>query len=75
MKFNDLGGLLKRARKAQGLTQADLSDLSGASPSVIYKLESGREDIALGSLLSVGDALGVQIQVKSPLGEEARLNG
>jgi transcriptional regulator with XRE-family HTH domain len=53
----------------------DLSDLSGVSPSVIYKLESGRMDIAVASLQAVADALGVQLFVRSPLGEETKLNG
>lgn len=69
------GQILKEARKAQRLTQMDLSDLSGVSPSVIYKLESGRMDIAVGSLQAVADALGVVLIVRSPLGEEVRLNG
>ena len=75
MKKNALGQILKEARKAQRLTQMDLSDLCGVSPSVIYKLESGRVDIALGSLQAVADALGVDLIVRSPLGPEANLNG
>lgn len=75
MKNNSLGQILKQARKAQRLTQMDLSDLSGVSPSVIYKLESGRMDITVGSLQDVADALGVELFVRSPLGEEVRLNG
>jgi transcriptional regulator with XRE-family HTH domain len=75
MKVNALGQILKDARKAQRLTQMDLSDLSGVSPSVIYKLESGRMDIAVASLQAVTDALGVEIFVRSPLGGKASLNG
>jgi len=73
--MSTLGETLKKARKAQRLTQMDLSDLSGVSPSVIYKLEKGRMDIAVGSLQSVADALGVELIVRSPLGEEVKLNG
>lgn len=75
MIMSALGEILKGARKAQRLTQMDLSDLSGVSPSVIYKLESGRMDIAVGSLQAVADALGVELIVRSPLGEEVKLNG
>ncbi len=75
MMMSTLGETLKKARKAQRLTQMDLSDLSGVSPSVIYKLEKGRMDIAVGSLQSVADALGVELIVRSPLGEEVKLNG
>jgi transcriptional regulator with XRE-family HTH domain len=73
--MSKFGHVLKEARKAQRLTQMDLSDLSGVSPSVIYKLESGRMDIAVGSLKAVADALGVELIVRSPLGEEVKLNG
>jgi putative transcriptional regulator len=70
-----LSKTLKDARKAQRLTQMELSDLSGASASVIYKLESGRTDVSLESLLAVAGALGVQLRLRSPLGEEIVLNG
>ena len=75
MKTASLAPLLQRARKAQRLTQLELQDLSGVSATVIYKLESGRTDIALGSLLAVAEALGIHLMVKSPLGEEVRLDG
>lgn len=45
------------------------------SLSAIYKLESGRTDLALGSLLAVADALGIQLVAQSPLETEAKLNG
>lgn len=66
---------MNEARKAQRLSQMDLQDLSGVSASVIYKIEKGRTEIALGSLLAVADALGVELKAKSPLGLEVRLNG
>lgn len=75
MKSNGLAQLLKTARKAQRLTQLDLQDLSGVSASVIYKLESGRTDVGMGSLLAVAGGLGVELVARSPLGEEVRLNG
>lgn len=75
MNLEKLGDLLKEARRAQRLTQSQLQDLSGVSLSAIYKLESGRTDLALGSLLSVADALGIQLVAKSPLGTEVKLNG
>jgi transcriptional regulator with XRE-family HTH domain len=52
-----------------------LQDLCGVSASVLYKIENGRTDIALSSLLAVADALGVELKVKSPLGEEIQLHG
>ena len=75
MKLDQLGTIIKKARKAQHITQLELQDLSGVSASVIYKLESGRRDVSMGSLIAVADSLGVQLVAKSPLGEEVYLNG
>lgn len=75
MNKNPFGATLKHARKVQRLTQLDLQDLSGVSASVIYKLENGRTDVALASLLAVASALGIQVMARSPLGGEVTLNG
>ena len=72
--MNALAKLIKEARKAQHLSQMDLRDLSGVSASVIYKLETGRSDVSLRSLLAVSDALGIELLCKSPLGPEVKLN-
>lgn len=70
-----LGGVIRSARQAQGLTQAGLRDLSDVSLSSIHKIENGRDDLNLTSVLAVADALGVRLICKSPLGEEIDLNG
>ena len=75
MKYNDFGKIVSTARKAQGLTQLELQDLCGVSASVIYKIESGRDDFSLRNCVSVLDALGIEMHCKSPLGAEIQLNG
>ncbi|MBT64863.1 MAG: transcriptional regulator [Puniceicoccaceae bacterium] len=75
MKNNNFGKIVSAARKAQGLTQLELQDLCGVSASVIYKIESGRDDFSLRNLVAVLDALRIQLQAKSPLGVEVQLNG
>lgn len=67
--------MVKAARKAQGMTQMELQDLSEVSASVIHKIESGRADLSLSSVVAVLDSLGIQIICKSPLGEAIQLNG
>ncbi|MGJ8638030.1 MAG: helix-turn-helix domain-containing protein [Opitutaceae bacterium] len=69
------GKAVRSARKAQGLTQAGLRDLSDVSLSAIHKIENGRDDLSLTSVLAVADALGIRLIGKSPLGEEIDLNG
>ena len=71
----NLSKMVKAARKSQGLTQMDLQDLSEVSASVIHKIESGRNDLSLSSVVAVLGSLGIQIICKSPLGEEIQLNG
>ena len=75
MKNTNFGKMVSAARKAQGLTQLELQDLCGVSASVIYKIESGRDDFSLCNLISVLDALGIELCGKSPLGVEVQLNG
>ena len=73
MKNGTLSDLIVEARKAQGLSQQELADLSGSSITVIYKLESGRLDLTLSSFLRVTQALGMRLKVQSPLGGELQL--
>lgn len=73
--MNELGDLLKKARKAQRLSQHDLQDLSGVSTSVIYKLENNRADVTLGNFIALANALGVKLSCRSPLGTEIELHG
>lgn len=75
MNKDNLSALFQRARKAQGLTQRELEELSGVSASVIYKVESGRTDVTLERLLALAIALGVKVTVKSPLGQEIVIDG
>ncbi|CAA6678284.1 MULTISPECIES: helix-turn-helix domain-containing protein [unclassified Lentimonas] len=75
MKYSEFGKLVSAARKAQGLTQLELQDLCGVSASVLYKIESGRDDLSVRNLMAVMDALGISVHCKSPLGAEISLNG
>ncbi|MCC5849220.1 MAG: helix-turn-helix transcriptional regulator [Verrucomicrobia bacterium] len=74
MKIDDLSTLVVEARKAQGLSQRELSELSGVGESVIYKLESGRGDVTLSSFAAVLSALGFELRCRSPLGGEVSLD-
>ena len=75
MKYHELSKLIIEARKQQGMSQRDLSELAGVGTTVIYKIESGRDDVTLSSFVSVLMALGIQLRCKSPLGDEVSLNG
>ncbi|MEA5423749.1 helix-turn-helix transcriptional regulator [Synechococcus sp. CCY9202] len=59
----DLGGSLRVARKALGLTQADLALAAGVGLRFVVELEAGKPTVRLGLVLRVIDALGGSLQL------------
>lgn len=60
-----LGLLIRKERKAQGLTQEQLAGLTGVGVRFVRELEAGKESCQLGRALHVTDALGLTIAVNS----------
>ena len=54
-----LGAGLRRVREERRMTQADLARLAGVSPSAISQAEAGHRGLALETLLTLVEALGV----------------
>lgn len=50
---------LRRARARSGLSQTQLARAAGISHSEIYRLEAGTREPRLGTLLNLGNALGI----------------
>jgi HTH-type transcriptional regulator/antitoxin HipB len=59
----DLGRSLRMARKALGLTQADLALAAGVGLRFVVELEAGKPTVRLGLVLRVIDALGVSLHL------------
>ena len=60
------GGLavfLAGRRKSLGLTQEDLSDISGVSLRLIHELEHGKESVRLENLIKILSSLGVNLTI------------
>lgn len=55
---------LKRARKAQDITQEVLAERVGTKKSNISRFESGKYNPSLDFLIKVADSLGKQVQIK-----------
>lgn len=55
---------LAKIRKSKGMTQKDLSELSGLSTSTISNIESGENSYSLRSLIRVVEALGYEINIE-----------
>ena len=59
----DLGAALRVARKALGLTQADLALAAGVGLRFVVELEAGKPTVRLELVLRVIDALGGTVQL------------
>lgn len=60
----DAGRLLREARHAAGLTQAELARRAGVTQSVISAYESGRREPALSTLTRLVEATGAGLQLQ-----------
>lgn len=58
-----LGAMLRAARKKLGLTQAQLALAAGVGTRFIVDLEAGKSTVRLQHVLRVIDALGGQLQL------------
>ena len=58
---DDLGRLVKKERKAMGLTQAELALASGTGIRFISDLENGKRTCQIGKTLTVLKTLGIRM--------------
>jgi transcriptional regulator with XRE-family HTH domain len=56
---------LKKAREAAGISQRSLAALVGMPQSHISKIEAGKTDIRLSTLIELADALGLDVTCAS----------
>lgn len=62
---NQIGVIIRRERRARGLTQAQLGDLIGRRQATISKLEKGDAGIQLSTLFDVLAALRLDVRIVS----------
>ena len=60
-----LGEYIKKMRKAQHLTQADLAIAANVGVRFLVDLENGKKTAQIGKVIDVCDALGIIIEMKS----------
>jgi transcriptional regulator with XRE-family HTH domain len=60
---------LANIRKSKGLTQKELSDISGLSIATISNIESGENSYTLRSLIKCAEALGYEINIDKKVGD------
>src|SRR5690606_14315794 len=67
----DLGQQIRAARKAQGLTQAELADIAGVGTRFVSELERGKDTARLGLALDIARLAGVDLFAQ-PRGAQKR---
>jgi transcriptional regulator with XRE-family HTH domain len=60
---------LANIRKSKGLTQKELSDISGLSIATISNIEFGENSYTLRSLIKCAEALGYEINIDKKVGD------
>jgi y4mF family transcriptional regulator len=70
MKYTpeQIGQLVKKARKKLGVTQKDLALTSGTGLRFIIELEQGKLTCQIGKVLTVLHTLGITLQLTLPAG-------
>jgi HTH-type transcriptional regulator / antitoxin HipB len=73
MKYTpqQIGQLVKKARKTLGVTQKDLALTSGTGLRFIIELEHGKVTCQIGKVLTVLHTLGISLQLTLPAGGAA----
>ncbi len=61
LDYSGIGVRIRRLRKAQGLTQQSLAELSEQEPSNISHIERGATKLSLPTLVNIANALGVTV--------------
>ncbi|MCX6257753.1 MAG: helix-turn-helix domain-containing protein [Bacteroidia bacterium] len=59
--------IIRKHRKAAGLSQVQLSELAGIGKTVVFDLEKGKETIQLDTLRKILNVLNIKVQLLSPL--------
>jgi HTH-type transcriptional regulator / antitoxin HipB len=62
----ELGAAIRDARKAHGLTQADLAGLAGTGVRLVSELERGKPGVQVGKMLDILAALGLRLRLDGP---------
>jgi len=61
-----LAAVIKKHRKAAGLSQLQLAEMAGVGKTVVFDLEKGKETIQLDTLRKILVVLNIKVQLTSP---------
>ena len=66
--MKELGALVAKVRRAQGISQLELSQAADVGRRFVVELERGKETLQAGKLLKVVSMLGIGITFTEPQG-------
>lgn len=66
MTTDELGRIIRAARRAQGLRQDQLAGAAGVGVRFLSELERGKATARVGKTLAVLDALGCKVRIEPP---------
>ncbi len=66
--MKELGALVARVRKSQGISQLELSQAADVGRRFIVELENGKETLQAGKILKVVSLLGIGIELRESKG-------
>ncbi len=61
-----LASLIRKHRKAAGLSQLQLAEMAGVGKTSVFDLEKGKETVQLDTLRKVFTVLNIKVQLISP---------
>lgn len=62
-----LAEIIKKHRKASGLSQLQLAELAGVGKTAVFDLEKGKESVQMDTLRKILSVLNIKVQLYSPL--------
>ncbi len=75
MQLEDIADIIRKHRKAAGLSRVRLAEIAGVGKTVIYDIENGKESVRLDTLRKILKVLNIKISLTSPLMENINNTG
>ena len=69
LRIAEIARTVKARRKLLGLTQAELAELVGVSPTFVFELENAKPTVSLNRVIAVLVGLGLQLELRVGVNE------
>jgi y4mF family transcriptional regulator len=69
-----LAAVIRKHRKAAGLSQLELAEMAGVGKTVVFDLEKGKETVQLNTLRKILSVLNIRVQLTSPFINQIQAN-